>query len=116
MASSSHHVPPIIRLWKKNSSIAPKPSVRASSSYETLFDWETKKSRVAEIDAQMSEANFWNNQERAQGVVEERKSLNSVLVPLDEVLKSSDDLAAMSGRTEKSWTSAAAPETSRSAC
>jgi peptide chain release factor 2 len=43
----------------------------------------------------MSEPNFWNNQERAQAVVEERKSLNSILVPLDDVLKSSDDLAAM---------------------
>jgi peptide chain release factor 2 len=81
--------------WKKNSSTAPRPSARASSNSETLFDWETKKSRVAEIDAQMSEANFWNNQERAQAVVEERKSLNSILLPLDDVLKSSDDLTAM---------------------
>src|SRR5207237_6376603 len=81
--------------WKKNSSIARRRSARASSNSETLFDWETKKSRVAEIDAQMAEANFWNNQERAQAVVEERKSLNSILLPLDDVLKSSDDLAAM---------------------
>ena len=43
----------------------------------------------------MAEANFWNNQERAQAVVEERRSLNSILLPLDDVLKSSDDLAAM---------------------
>ena len=43
----------------------------------------------------MAEADFWNNQERAQSAVEERKSLNSILLPLDNVLKSSDDLAAM---------------------
>ncbi len=43
----------------------------------------------------MLEPNFWGNQERAQELVEERKSLNSVLLPLDDVLKSSDDLAAM---------------------
>ena len=43
----------------------------------------------------MVEPNFWNNQERAQAVVEERRSLNSILLPLDDVLKSSDDLAAM---------------------
>ena len=43
----------------------------------------------------MAEANFWSNQERAQTVVEERKSLNSVLLPLENALKSSDDLAAM---------------------
>jgi peptide chain release factor 2 len=84
-----------LQAWKKNSSIAPKPSVRASCSCETLFDWETKKSRIKEIDAQMSEPNFWSNQERAQAIVEERKSLNSILNPLDNVLKSSDDLSAM---------------------
>jgi hypothetical protein len=67
-------------------SIVPRQFARASSSSETLFDWETKKARVREIDAQMLEANFWNNQERAQAVVEERKSLNSILVPLDDVL------------------------------
>jgi peptide chain release factor 2 len=43
----------------------------------------------------MLQANFWANQERAQSFVEERKSLNSVLLPLDAILKSSDDLAAM---------------------
>jgi peptide chain release factor 2 len=43
----------------------------------------------------MAEANFWSNQERAQSVVEERKSLNSILLPLDNVLKASDDLSAM---------------------
>jgi peptide chain release factor 2 len=73
----------------------PRRSARASSNCETLFDWGKKKSRVAEIDAQMADANFWNNQERAQSIVEERKSLNSVLLPLDNVLKSSDDLTAM---------------------
>jgi peptide chain release factor 2 len=43
----------------------------------------------------MAEADFWNNQERAQSVVEERKSLNSILLPLDNILKTSDDLSAM---------------------
>jgi peptide chain release factor 2 len=50
---------------------------------------------VREIDEQMSQPNFWGNQERAQSVVEERKSLNAIITPLDGALKSSDDLAAM---------------------
>ena len=33
----------------------------------------TKKSASDEIDAQMVEPDFWNNQERAQAIVEERK-------------------------------------------
>jgi peptide chain release factor 2 len=43
----------------------------------------------------MSQPNFWANQERAQARVEERKSLNAVIAPLDEAVKGSDDLAAM---------------------
>ncbi len=43
----------------------------------------------------MAAAGFWNNQERAQATVEERKSLASVVAPLDAALTSSDDLAAM---------------------
>jgi peptide chain release factor 2 len=43
----------------------------------------------------MLEPNFWNNQERAQAVVEERKSINAIITPLDSTLKSSDDLTAM---------------------
>jgi peptide chain release factor 2 len=43
----------------------------------------------------MSQPNFWANQERAQATVDERKSLNSIVGPLDEALKGSDDLSAM---------------------
>jgi peptide chain release factor 2 len=67
----------------------------ASSHFETLFDWEAKKARIAAIDVEMAGPDFWGNQERAQATVEERKSLNSIVAPLDSALKSSDDLAAM---------------------
>jgi peptide chain release factor 2 len=43
----------------------------------------------------MARPDFWSNQERAQATVEERKSLNGIVTPLDTALKSSDDLAAM---------------------
>ncbi len=81
--------------WKKNSSTAPKRSARASSSSETLFDYAAKKDRVAAIDARMAEPDFWGSQEKAQATVEERKSLTSIIAPLDEAIKRSDDLAAM---------------------
>jgi peptide chain release factor 2 len=93
MASSPQGLPPIIRTWKKNTSIVRRPSARAFSSYETLFDWDTKRKRIHEIDAQMAKPDFWSNQERAQAVVEERKSLTSIVTPLDNAIKSSEDLA-----------------------
>ena len=43
----------------------------------------------------MAEAGFWDNQEAAQATVTERKSLVSVVKPLDESFAACDDLAAM---------------------
>jgi peptide chain release factor 2 len=43
----------------------------------------------------MAEPGFWDNQERAQGVVVELKSLKRLLKPLDEALDACEDLEAM---------------------
>ena len=86
---------PDLPSWKKITSIAPKRSAKPSSSSETLFDWDTKKSRIAAIDNEMSRPGFWDNQERAQATVDERKSLTAIVTPLDSALKASDDLNAM---------------------
>jgi peptide chain release factor 2 len=43
----------------------------------------------------MGEGDFWNNQERARGVVAQLKSLKSLTRPLDDVVKSSADLPGM---------------------
>jgi peptide chain release factor 2 len=43
----------------------------------------------------MAQSGFWDNQERAQERVAQRKSLAAIIKPLDEVAKASDDLAAM---------------------
>jgi len=43
----------------------------------------------------MAAPDFWNNQETAQEVVGQLKSLKAVLVPLQEVLSAGDDLATM---------------------
>jgi peptide chain release factor 2 len=43
----------------------------------------------------MAKPGFWDNQERAQAMVEERKSLAAIVTPLENALKSSEDLMAM---------------------
>jgi len=43
----------------------------------------------------MAEGDFWNNQEAAQETIARLKAVNTVLKPLDEVVKAGDDLAAM---------------------
>ncbi|MCC7335829.1 MAG: peptide chain release factor 2 [Pirellulaceae bacterium] len=48
--------------------------------------------RIAAIDNQMAASDFWSNQEKAQAVVGDLKSLRSVVLPLKESLAAADDL------------------------
>ena len=43
----------------------------------------------------MASPNFWDNQETAQEVVGQLKSLKGLVTPLEEVLSASEDLSAM---------------------
>ena len=55
-----------------------------SSNYETVFDYAAKQQRISEIEREMATPGFWDNQEKAQAVVTELKSLKALLKPLDE--------------------------------
>lgn len=81
--------------WKKNGTIAPKRSARRFSSCGTLFDVASKGQRLVDIDAEMASPTFWDDQEKAQATLMERKSLDGVVKPLNEALLSANDLAAM---------------------
>ena len=43
----------------------------------------------------MAAPDFWNYQEKAQAVIAQLKSLKAVLGPLDDIIRKSEDLAAM---------------------
>ena len=66
-----------------------------SLSYETLFDYDNKKEQVSAIEEKMAAVGFWDNQEKAQEVVGELKSLKMVMSPLETALSSAGDLDAM---------------------
>ncbi len=57
---------------------------RMENLRQTL-DIKTKTERVDAIDGLMSQPDFWNDQARAQAVIAERKTLKSVLDPLEEL-------------------------------
>lgn len=101
--------------WTASGTTAPKRSARRLSSCGTLFDCATKQSRIIEIDGEMASADFWDNQEKAQERVAERKGLIGIVKPLDEALKSSDDLAAMIEMAEEdeSFAAEVPPEVER---
>ena len=73
----------------------PKSFASGFSNYETLFDYAGKQARIEEIEQQMSAADFWSNQERAQQVVGELKGIKAVLKPLEAAVGGGEDLAAM---------------------
>jgi len=50
---------------------------------------------VVEIEEKMGAPGFWDNQDRAQGVVAELKSLKAIVAPLAETLEAAEDLQAM---------------------
>lgn len=77
---------------KKNGSIAPRRLVPQFSSCETLFDCDGKAAQVKAIDDEMAAPDFWNDQEAAQSKVVEKKTLMSVLAPLDEAQSASEEL------------------------
>ncbi|MFO7907449.1 MAG: peptide chain release factor 2 [Pirellulaceae bacterium] len=66
-----------------------------SSSCEIVFDCAGRQKRIAEIEQRMAAQDFWDNQEAAQEVVRELKSLKALLAPLEEASQSAEDLTAL---------------------
>ena len=50
---------------------------------------------MADLEKQMAAPGFWNDQQRAQQLVGQLKSLKAILKPLDEAAVACDDLLAM---------------------
>lgn len=77
------------------------------SSCETVFDCAAKEQRVNEIQQRMAAPGFWDNQETAQQVVAELKSLKGILDPLKEVTGAAGDLSALMEMAEEDESMAA---------
>jgi len=61
----------------------------------TLFDFPAKQARKKELEQKMGDTDFWNNQEAAQAVVAEMKSLRGVTDPIEAVLSGLGDARAL---------------------
>jgi len=51
-----------------------------------IFDYVTKKERLAEVELELAEPNVWNDQERAQSLGRERSSLEAVVNTIEKKL------------------------------
>ncbi len=61
----------------------------------TLFDVAGKQSRVAELEARMGQATFWNNQDQARQVISELKALKLAIEPFRAIEKALPDIRVM---------------------
>jgi peptide chain release factor 2 len=63
--------------------------------WETVFDCAQRKKQITAIEQQMGAPDFWNNQESAQQIIADLKSLKAIVDPLVEVQQSSLDMDAL---------------------
>ncbi len=89
-ATSTEH-----RTWTKSLPTARLPFTIVSRNCGTLFDYDRKREQVRGLEDRMASADFWNNQETAQAVVQELKGLNSLVKPLEELSRSSNEIATL---------------------
>src|SRR5207248_237888 len=69
-----------------------------SRSCGGIFDVDAKRERLTELEARMAEAGFWDNQQTAQGVVQQVKGLRGWIEPftaLDSRVTSALELEEM---------------------
>ena len=57
-----------------------------------IFDLPSKKSQIAELEKQISLPDFWNNQEKSQRVMQERKRLEKFLHDDNHIARMTSDL------------------------
>ncbi len=66
-----------------------------SSTCGGIFDLESKQKRVDELDELMAESNFWDDNERAQKVIQEGNKLKSWTDPYKEMKQRFADVEAL---------------------
>src|SRR5262249_57828769 len=78
---------------------APRPfgmrSFPASPSSEAVFDIAGKVALRDQLTAQMGQPTFWDNQEKAQQIIQQLKPLNGLVNPFDGLEKAAVDVRAL---------------------
>ena len=60
-----------------------------------IFDLESKKNKLGELEKIMQEAAFWDDQKRAQSIINESNALKSWLDPYDELKQKANDTQSL---------------------
>lgn len=60
-----------------------------------IFDYDAKKERLEEVNAELEQPDVWNEPERAQALGKERSSLEAIVETLDQMSQGLDDVAGL---------------------
>ena len=83
------------RLWlniSKTYSNASPSSRNASGWCGAIFDPATHRKTLSELEAQISQPDFWSNQEKAQGLLQRRKFAEAQVAADEKLVRSGADL------------------------
>lgn len=57
----------------------------AATFFGGIFDYDAKKERLEEVNAELEQPDVWNEPERAQALGKERSSLEAIVQTLDQM-------------------------------
>lgn len=60
-----------------------------------IFDYDAKKERLEEVNAELEQPDVWNEPERAQALGKERSSLEEIVSTIDQLVQGMDDVTGL---------------------
>jgi peptide chain release factor 2 len=60
-----------------------------------IFDYDAKKERLEEVNAELEQPDVWNEPERAQALGKERSSLEAIVETLDQMSQGLEDVSGL---------------------
>ena len=77
------------------SKIVSRTSASAAAFLGGIFDYDAKKERLEEVNAELEQPDVWNEPERAQALGKERASLEAVVETLDQMQQGLEDVQGL---------------------
>ncbi len=90
-----------------NSSRNSPSSTAKSATFETIFDADSQRTKLVELEKQASDPNLWSNPTRSQQVMREKKRVESMVAIEGDLATRSADIAAFFDLAHESEDSAA---------
>jgi len=102
------------RAWKSARSASALPSWRAAWSFSGgIFDIDGKRRRIAELDSEAGNPEFWNAADRAQATLREQARLKSTVDGWDAQVKAAEEAQILVDLADEAKDEATAVEATR---